>query len=240
MQILAFSDLHGRHEIFDKLTPRLNWSTLDVIAACGDLTQFGDFADATAIVNKLQTLSQAEVFTIHGNCDPSEVLLAMQASGTALHQRTTHVQNQRFFGYGNVPPTPFGTRNELLESDILRDLENVEPFDIGLFHAPAYQINDEPRPGLHGGCHAIRDLIQRAKPKLMLHGHIHEGCGYTIYDYAKQKVIEAHKFSDQNEIHPLQLLPHWGVIINLAAAKNGAVQVIELEGDRVSIERIVV
>lgn len=52
----------------------------------------------------------------------------------------------------------------------LRDRRDV---DVVVTHAPPFGVGDEPDDPAHVGVQALVDLIERWRPRLLLHGHIH-------------------------------------------------------------------
>jgi Icc-related predicted phosphoesterase len=49
--------------------------------------------------------------------------------------------------------------------------------DIVISHGPPQDIADEVWGGFHAGCPELRNAIERAKPALLVFGHIHEAHG---------------------------------------------------------------
>jgi Icc-related predicted phosphoesterase len=223
MKIFAFSDLHGNLTRWADVQTRLRGAGADVVAFAGDLTNFGDREDAAAILESLAGTAPAATFVIHGNCDPAGVIDAMRDSGRYLHRLRKEVGGLTWVGYGDVPPTPFGTHNEFPESNIGADLAALlEPGCAFLCHAPAYGINDEV-PGKHAGSTAILKAIQQFRPRLMLHGHIHEAHAMTVYDYDAGKPILYRKFGAGRFTESIRPGADQGLIVNVAAAKDGRI-----------------
>jgi Icc-related predicted phosphoesterase len=52
----------------------------------------------------------------------------------------------------------------------LRDRGDV---DVIVSHAPPFGVGDEPDDPAHVGVEALNDLIERLRPRLVLHGHVH-------------------------------------------------------------------
>ena len=68
-------------------------------------------------------------------------------------------------------------------------------FDILVTHAPAYQLNDG-RDLPHQGFQVFRRLIEKYRPKIFLHGHVHMSYGrmYKRYDkYQDTHIINAYE-----------------------------------------------
>lgn len=68
-------------------------------------------------------------------------------------------------------------------------------FDILVTHAPAYQLNDG-RDLPHQGFRSFIKLMEKYKPRIFLHGHVHlsYGRGHKRYDkYQDTHVINAYE-----------------------------------------------
>jgi len=99
-----------------------------------------------------------------------------------------------------VNPTPWNTPREVGEKELGRMLENASK-DVSEwnrvicnFHCPPYKTNIDLAPKLdknlkpvyrfgelemeHVGCKAVRKFMEKRRPLLGLHGHIHESEGY--------------------------------------------------------------
>jgi len=231
MKIFAFSDLHGNQAMLKKIVARLQTAAPDVLAFAGDLTNFGDRDSATDLLHELRAVAPANSFVIHGNCDPAGVIGAMQDSGWYLHGAQRTVGDQTWIGYGDVPPTPFGTHNEQDETLIASDLSLLlDPGAMLISHAPAYGINDDI-PGRHVGSTAILAAIREFRPRLMIHGHIHEAHALTVYDYAADKSAHYRRFGTAKITETVDLTGDQGLILNVAAAKDGRVTEIDWQED---------
>jgi Icc-related predicted phosphoesterase len=47
--------------------------------------------------------------------------------------------------------------------------------DVLIAHSPAFGVLDKTYGGDHAGCPELRSAVYRAQPRVMVHGHIHEG-----------------------------------------------------------------
>ncbi|OIP98951.1 hypothetical protein AUK40_01070 [Candidatus Wirthbacteria bacterium CG2_30_54_11] len=235
--ILAFSDLHGQLDILSQIKGRIAQIKPNICLIAGDLTQFGSHDAAQGIVARLRNLA-CPVYFVHGNCDPPEALRAFRSSPGYVHALAREIGDFVLCGYGNVPPTPFGTFNEVPEEVISSEFKPENPALplILLTHAPPIDINDLTRGGPHGGSLALRDILTMHEPLLMLHGHIHEAPGFTVYNYETGKAGQTVWFSDNSESeYQLERNPDHGVIINVAAAKFGRWVEIEISSEIISI-----
>lgn len=70
----------------------------------------------------------------------------------------------------------------MTEEEIANELKKIGPIDIMVSHAPAQGILDFSSKGGNVGSYALREFIDRSKPKYLITGHIHEAYGHIEYD----------------------------------------------------------
>ena len=101
------------------------------------------------------------------------------------HGRVVEVAGLRVAGWGGVPRYRQGGEGQFSESQARWGLTKLgwrlgrRPLDVLLTHAPP----EGPHAGqdfAHRGCQAITQFIQRTKPSLLVHGHIHEYEGKKV------------------------------------------------------------
>ena len=184
MRILAIADIHGTEEVKDIVNDHINDHAPDLVLVCGDITQFGPAEWAKRFLDGLTQ----KTFAIPGNCDPYEVVNAIdQSKATLLHGKKEELDGQIFVGLGGSNPTPFGTPFESSEDEMYTILDNLMVKNAVLaVHAPAMGHLDKTsvRSGL--GSKAILDIVTKYSPKLVVSAHIHEARGVekdgeTIY-----------------------------------------------------------
>jgi Icc-related predicted phosphoesterase len=118
------SDLHGHTDRYEKLFGQIREKRPEIVLFGGDLLPHGmhrnlvdDFTEDFLFHHFNQLMSEMgtgypEVYLILGNDDPrteENKFIELGASGawTYLHNRTAESHGYRFYGYANVPPTPF-------------------------------------------------------------------------------------------------------------------------------------
>ncbi|NPA23034.1 MAG: metallophosphoesterase [Crenarchaeota archaeon] len=182
MRILVISDIHDKFENVRKLKNIAR----DLTIVLGDFVEFGkpDIATVRRILEELG--SQGETLYVPGNCDPREATQDLGIANTCnIHMRYRVVGDYVIVGYGGSNPTPFNTPLEFPEDVIERELESAVKEALGtgkklIFacHAPPKDTAiDKIVSGAHVGSKAVRDLVEKYKPVLGLHGHIHEAIG---------------------------------------------------------------
>jgi len=179
MKLVAITDIHGDL----KHLPLLAREEFDMLVFCGDLTQFGGREAAEKVLNSLAAFNKP-LLGVHGNCDRPEVLELLIERGISLHSTGEPHGEIGFYGCGGSNATPFDTPSEYPEEELLRALEVGDSmvgrteFRVMVSHCPPLSTNcDKVSSGDHVGSPAVRQAIEKLKPKLVLTGHIHESIG---------------------------------------------------------------
>lgn len=175
MRILALADVHGDPSHIDGLLEKAGDVDLAVIS--GDLTQFGPGSGA----EKLLSMFGVPVLAVPGNCDPKDVMDAIDSSDAVnLHNAMKKIDDFTFIGMGGSCPTPFNTPFELEEDEIEKTLEPLfeaaEGTVVLLSHTPPRGLLDDVG-GENVGSTAVAKFFKRAK--LVICAHIHEARGFA-------------------------------------------------------------
>jgi uncharacterized protein len=181
-KILVLSDIHGR---LDSLRSVLaDNRDIALVLVAGDLTNFGGFDAAKAVIEELETLAgNPPIALVPGNCDPLPARKAMEASGYCLDG---HFKSFGFCGVAGAGGglrragiTSFErTENELRDS-LTRALGESLPAAspsplIVMTHCPPYGTNADRIRETHAGSVTFADLMLAWTPALWVCGHIHE------------------------------------------------------------------
>ena len=169
MRILAISD-----EPSDQL-----WGSRcrDLLAGVDLILSAGDLP--SSYLSFLTCFSSAPVVYVHGNHDdhyaqkPPEGCLC--ADGKILQ-----VRGVRILGLGGSFRYRPDAVNMYTEADMAsriaslrRKLRATGGFDILLTHAPIRRLGDEDHPS-HRGFECFGPLLERYRPAVMIHGHMHQ------------------------------------------------------------------
>ncbi len=172
-RVLLLADMHGQ---FGKLDSFLSLEP-DLVFLAGDITHFGPSESILSVVSRIDVPCLA----IPGNCDPRDVLDALdESSAVCLHRNSMTIGNMTILGIGGSNTTPFDTPFELSEEEIdaiLRTLtEGMERnvHNILITHAPPEGTLDLI-DGKHVGSPAIRRYMKHFD--LVCTAHIHEQRG---------------------------------------------------------------
>ncbi len=190
MKILAIADEESSYlwENFDK--SKLEGA--DLIISCGDLDP--------RYLSFLATFAAVPVLYVRGNHDSKYDRIP--PDGCICIDDAIYVhEGVRILGLGgSMRYKPGG--DQYTEKEMQRRIRRLRKklffkkgFDILVTHAPAYQINDA-RDLPHQGFAAFVDLMEKYRPRLFLHGHVHLSYrrGQRRYDkYQDTHIINAYE-----------------------------------------------
>ncbi|MBI3843397.1 MAG: metallophosphoesterase [Planctomycetes bacterium] len=181
MRFIAIGDIHEYVRNLPALRPHL--SGTEAVVVTGDLTNYGGRDKARQILDALRS-AHPRVLAQLGNLDQREVDGLLTSEGINLHGRGVRIGDVGFAGCGGSNPTPFSTPTEFTEAEIETILERAwseiadAPLRVLVPHCPPKGTKvDRTAGGLHVGSTAVRSVIERRKPDLVLTGHIHEARG---------------------------------------------------------------
>jgi hypothetical protein len=162
----------------------------DLLIICGDITDFGHYAEARSLLR----LIPGPFLAIHGNCDHEDVLTALDEAHCNLHRKVVTVQGELLAGFGGSHQFMGRTPSEYTEEYIYRGLSSIPQDVILVTHAPPENtLVDKAFKIRHVGSTAVRRIIEEKKPKIALCGHIHES--KNTDHIGKTLIINPGKFS---------------------------------------------
>lgn len=183
LRLLATTDYHGNVEAVRKTALKAKEYDVDVVVVCGDMTHFGSVEQIRELLSILKT-SKCTVLFVPGNCDPPGSAGVSDRDIECIHGKCMQVDGITFLGVGGSSPSPFDTPFELGEGEIAEILEQGYKSCQGgvagvlVSHSPPrYTKVDMAFTGEHVGSFSVREFVERAKPRLVLCGHIHEASG---------------------------------------------------------------
>ena len=173
MKILAVSDVESKY-FFEYYTPG-KLKDFDLIIACGDLR--------VPYLEFLVTMARCPLLYVHGNHDDR---FPREPEGcVCIDDRLYEYKGLRILGLGGSYRYGKG-KYMYTERQMRRRIRRLgftlwrkKGFDILVTHAPARGINDfDTIP--HRGFECFVELLDRYRPKLFLHGHIHRNYGAEV------------------------------------------------------------
>jgi Icc-related predicted phosphoesterase len=181
VRIAYVVDVHDRFEAVGEAVAPLG--PVDVLVVGGDLTTFGRPGDADQAIELWRPLAP-RLLAVAGNCDSPEIDARLVELGVSIDGRGAIVGDVGFAGVSAAPHSPLHTRYELPDDELGRRgeaaLAEVRDCSVRVFcpHAPPHGTAcDRLRSGEHVGSLALRALVEREQPDVVLCGHIHESRG---------------------------------------------------------------
>jgi uncharacterized protein len=181
VKVLIFSDIHGDLRAMDRILVE----PADLYIAAGDLATFGKGLERCGEV--LSPLG-SRLWVLPGNHETHDATRALCARFGFIdfHRQIRTVEGAtgpvRWAGLGYSNITPFHTPGEYSEEEIAEALTAFDQIP-GLYvvaHCPPRDTTlDEFAPGRHGGSSALRTWMERAQPRYLFCGHIHEAAGLS-------------------------------------------------------------
>jgi Icc-related predicted phosphoesterase len=177
LRILAFSDLHcdaaAAREIVRKS------SDCDWVIGAGDFANVRRGIDKT--IDVLRAITRP-TFVVPGNGESFEELREACRDWPAarvLHGTAAEQDGVPVFGIGGaIPVTPFGDWSyDFSEDEAARLLATCPARCVMISHSPPHGLCDRSSTGRHLGSTAVLAAIDRAQPRLVLCGHIHDSWG---------------------------------------------------------------
>ena len=144
------------------LLANLPEATADVLISCGDLTD-------DTILRAAQHCHCRHILAVKGNHDGSG---SFRSPIVDLHLNTVTIQGLTFGGFcGAWKYKPKG--NYLFEqAEVAQELETFPRVDVFVAHNSPRLTHDR-EDDVHLGFTAFIGYVERAKPRLLLHGHQH-------------------------------------------------------------------
>ncbi len=173
MKILAVSDEESNALWSERV--REIAEGVDLIISCGDLRR--------EYLEFLLTMINAPLLYVFGNHDECEI-----EGGICIDGRVVEVEGVRFAGLGGCMRYRLGV-NMYTESEMRRRWWSLRPrvwlkggVDVLVTHAPAKGWGDLEDLA-HSGFETFNGIMNRYRPKYMLHGHVHGSYGRIRREY---------------------------------------------------------
>ena len=191
MKILAIADVESKY-FYEYYSPG-KLKDYDLIIACGDLR--------VSYLEFLVTMARCPLLYVHGNHD--DRFQREPEVCTCIDDCLYEYQGVRILGLGGSYRYGGGQymyTERQMQKRIRRlwfRLWRKGGFDILVTHAPARGINDFDTLS-HRGFDCFVKLLDRYRPKLFLHGHIHRNYGVEIpreTQRGETRIINAYEYT---------------------------------------------
>jgi len=193
-RIAIFGDIHDEQERLGAALDLLDGPPFDLALLAGDVgldppweaparqTGRGPHDESVRrTVNRVAHHLDCPVLFEPGNHDLRDAVSDLD--GTNCDRIVVEAAGLRVAGLGGAGPTRYGFPYEWTEGEIDAALSGLlgggaEPVDILLSHTPPHDTGLDLTPrGAHVGSPTVRGWIGRARPRLVVCGHVHEAWG---------------------------------------------------------------
>ena len=176
MKILAASDLHGDISVARKLADKAKKEDVNLVILCGDI-ESGDNADK--IISEF-IKKDKKVLLVPGNWDSFATpgFLADFFGVKNIHGYSVRYEDIGIFGCGGADIGPLTNLTEKEIFDMLKKgYERISYLKKKIMVTHMHPQGSKSEFSGIEGSQSIRKAIERFKPDLLIHGHIHEGEG---------------------------------------------------------------
>lgn len=176
MLIYAAADIHGHRQRVRYIRRQVAVHRPDILILAGDISRRGRPDTLLDGLNQLET----PVLMIRGNSDSRDHnrLLQRFPRLRSIHLSTVCVNGVEIVGIGGTLPLPFHSRLCIHETSVgNRAAGMLHDRSVLVVHPPPYGVRDRVLSRFHAGSRAVRRLVDRCSPALVICGHIHEQAG---------------------------------------------------------------
>lgn len=180
MRLLLFSDLHCDESAANDIVR--DSARVDVVVGAGDYCNIHRGLDR--IIAILSRIDRPCILVAGNNETTDELREACwnHANLHVLHGESHEIDGVTFFGIGGgIPCTPFGDWSyDFTEEEAAKLLTDCPPEAVLISHSPPKGALDVSSSGKSLGSVAVREVVERRHPRLVVCGHIHECNGQAV------------------------------------------------------------
>jgi hypothetical protein len=175
MRILAIADRPPKTPIRETLEKE----SIDLIVTLGDLDLIQ--------IRELAGIQHIPKFGVYGNHCSGNYFGDLGIVNMHLH--TAEHQGIRFGGFeGCVRYKESSWAKMYTQEEAIGLLRTFPPVDVLLAHSPPIGINDDPEDQAHVGFTALRDYLDREKPRYLFHGHTYPSKESLVTSYKETQI----------------------------------------------------
>ncbi len=167
MRIMGLTDIHCSYHYSSQIAYKALEEKIDLIIIAGDIE----------CIDPLENIIGTGIpaYGVTGNMDDHYLYRYMVEKGVAIDGRTIEIGDLVIAGIGGLS---FSNNLEKVSNE----LEKYKGKQIVIVsHYPPKGFNDRTYSGVHAGLPQLRELMEKYRPILFFHGHIHEARGIVRY-----------------------------------------------------------
>ena len=176
MIILAIADRPPRQSI----TEILDKHPIELICTLGDLDFFA--------LQELKKINNIPKIGVYGNHCSGKYFESLEIIN--MHLKTFEHGGLVFGGFeGSVRYKQSEYAKMYTQEEATNLLKNFPAVDVMITHSPLYGINDEQSDPTHQGLMALKEYVEKNKPKYLLHGHTYPDKNNFTSKYLETNII---------------------------------------------------
>jgi hypothetical protein len=190
-RILAAADIHGDSKRFKKLAEQAEREDVDLVVLCGDIL---GWTETSNIIKPFKDRDK-NVLILPGNWDSFATtdFLAKLYGVRNIHGYSVKYENIGFFGAGGANgPGPGATSERVLMQNLDKAHRGLRGIEKKVMVTHAHPAGSKSEFSGVRGSDSVRKAIEKFKPDILLHGHIHEAGGMEEM-IGKTRVINVSK-----------------------------------------------
>ncbi|MFH1801830.1 MAG: metallophosphoesterase [archaeon] len=177
MRILAAGDIHGDSRRFKKLAEQADRENVDLVVLAGD--NLG-WVETKNIIRPFKDKGK-RVLLVPGNWDSFATtdVIAQLYGVRNLHGYSVKYEDIGFFGAGGAPGSP--GEGQITETELMESLEKahagLKGIEKKVMISHMHPKGSKSEFSGFDGSESVRKAIEKFKPDVLIHGHIHEASG---------------------------------------------------------------
>lgn len=176
MKVLAASDIHGDRDLARKLAKKAEKEKVDLVVLCGDLTI--EDTSTEGIIGPF-TKKKKKVILIPGNHETIATadFLAELYDVKNIHGYSVKHEDVGFFGAGGADIGPGKISDRELLKTLKKAYSGLRGSKKKVMVTHMHPAKSKSEFSGFKGSKSLVKAIEKFKPDLLLHGHIHEASG---------------------------------------------------------------
>ena len=174
MRVLLLAD----REPFPSVAALLDAGPIDAVIGLGDLQP--------SWIEDLERFKLPK-FGVYGNHDESPYMKWFGM--TDLHLKRKKLHGLTISGFEGCVRYRRDAVHQYTQEQAAKLVKRLKPADVLICHCPPAGVNDDPGDRAHTGFEALREWVDRVRPRYVLHGHTYPLPGRLVHRVGDTRVI---------------------------------------------------
>lgn len=176
LKILAISDTHGDSRLVKKLAIKADQEEVNAILLCGDIVGWRETKDIIAPLIK----KDRPLLFIPGNHEDVSITeeLISRYNLVNMHGQSLKIGEVGIFGIGGADLLPGFVSEKTIYSELVKSHSIIKDSRKKVLMTHMHPKDSKSEFSGIEGSNAIKRIIEKFSPDIVLHGHIHEAAGF--------------------------------------------------------------